>query len=387
MAELGRAQHWANPADDRLAGLAASFAAGARSRGESEQLLCLAGLDVRLRFAGTAMRARLLPALAHLAQPASSETATPALTIYLWDSATTGAPPPPLPPVGEAYAAGSPGSLTTDFFAEGATPATPGQVHATGPLYYVEDPPLRAAYYPDLEALSTVDFERNEAFYWVGDASAQAYWQEASPARQIFQWFLTTKGVFHIHGSSVGTETGGVLAVGKGGSGKSTVALASLGSSLSYAGDDYVGVRLSPSPRVESLYSSGKLNPPHVRSHLPELVPLLANSERLESEKAVVYVHQHFPSQTTRGYPLRAVLIPRVRADRTETRVVPASRGEALAALAPSTILQIHPPEPAALVAMSQLVARVPCYGLELGSDVATIPAAITQLLATLPAS
>ena len=195
---------------------------------------------------------------------------------------------------------------------------------------------------------------------------------------------LGTRGYLQVHGASVGTPDGGVLLVGRGGSGKSTVALSSLGSELLYAGDDYVAVAVEPAPRVQSLYSSGKLEPYHAHGLLPHLLPLLSNAERLESEKAVLYVHEHFPEQTTSGFPLAAVFVPRVRASQRESRIVEASRAEAFAALAPSTILQLHTADSTAFAAMKKLVARVPCYGLEVGSDVAGIPGVIADFLARL---
>jgi hypothetical protein len=145
-----------------------------------------------------------------------------------------------------------------------------------------------------------------------------------------------------------------------------------------------VAVAVEPAPRVQSLYSSGKLEPEHVHELLPHLLPLLSNAERLESEKAVLYVHDHFPEQTTSGFPLSAVLVPRVRAGQRESRIVEASRAEAFAALAPSTILQLHTADSTAFAAMRKLVAQVPCYGLELGSDVPGIPRVIADFLATL---
>jgi hypothetical protein len=77
------------------------------------------------------------------------------------------------------------------------------------------------------------------------------------------------------------------------------------------------------------------------------------------------------------------VLVPHVVALRPETRVVPTTAAAALAALAPTTILALHPPQPNALREMAALVRAVPCYTLELGSEVDRIPEAITQLLET----
>jgi hypothetical protein len=63
------------------------------------------------------------------------------------------------------------------------------------------------------------------------------------------------------------------------------------------------------------------------------------------------------------------------------TVLSPISRAAALAALAPSTIFQLHPPQENALARMAALVSQVPCYSLELGSDIERIPEAILPLV------
>jgi hypothetical protein len=297
----------------------------------------------------------LAPALLHLREDPAKDGAPPAFTIHLWDSASSGTPPPPRPPAPDD--------------------------NAPGALYHFHEPPLRGVYQPGLGSLSVLDSEAQSAWYWVDSARNLPYWEQACPIRQILFWWLGTRGYLQVHGAAVGTRSGGVLVVGKGGSGKSTVALSSLGSELLYAGDDYVAVALEPSPRVQSLYNSGKLEPDHVHGLLSHLLPLLANGDRLASEKAVLYVQQHFPEQTTSGFPLRAILVPSVVAIRPESRIVETSRATAFAALAPSTILQLHTADSSAFATMSRLIESVPCYGLELGSDIGAIPGTIAEFL------
>ena len=342
-------------AADRVEGLTASFArAGEAARGVATDDFFLGEARVTLRFASAALRERLTPAFAHLAAPPGRAEA-PSLTVHLWDSASTGAEPPPRPSVPRDGPAGA--------------------------LYHFDEPPLRGAYQPGLETLSVLDSEAGLAWYWVADALAQPSWDQACPIRQILFWWLGTRGYLQVHGAAVGKPGGGVLVVGQAGSGKSTVALACLGSDLLYAGDDYVAVALEPSPRVASLYSSGKLDPGHVHGLLPHLLPRLANADRLDEEKAILYVQQHFPEQTTAGFPLAAVLVPTVRPERREPQIVSASRAAAFAALGPSTMFQLHTAGPAELATLSSLVARVPCYTLEVGSDLSTVPETIAALL------
>jgi hypothetical protein len=333
-------------AADRVEGLAASFA---RAGAVVAQDYVVGGSHVSLRFAGGALHERLAPAFAHLAAPPSD---APELTVHLWDSASTGAEPPPRPPAVEDEAAGA--------------------------LYHFHEPPLRGAYQAAFGALSVLDSEAGVAWYWLANALDLPSWEQACPIRQILFWWLAPRGYLQVHGAAVGRPEGGALIVGPAGSGKSTTALACLGSDLLYAGDDYVAVALEPSPRVASLYSSGKLDPAHLRDRLPRLEP---HADRLDDEKAILYAQRHFPEQTTSGFPLAALLVPSVRADGRGPRVVPASRAAAFAALGPSTMFQLHTAGAGELATLSSLVASVPCYTLEVGSDLSTVPETISGLL------
>jgi hypothetical protein len=333
-------------AADRVEELAASFACAGDV---VAQEYVVAGSRVSLRFASDALRERLAPAFAHLVAPPGER---PELTVHLWDSASTGMEPPPRPPAAEDEAAGA--------------------------LYHFDEPPLRGAYQAAFQALSVLDSEAGVAWYWIANALDLPSWEQACPIRQILFWWLAPRGYLQVHGAAVGRPEGGVLIVGPAGSGKSTTALACLGSDLLYAGDDYVAVALEPSPRVASLYNSGKLDPAHLRDRLPGLLP---NADRLDDEKAILYAERHFPQQTTSGFPLVALLVPAVHTDLRGPRVVPASRAAAFAALGPSTMFQLHTAGRAELATLSSLVARLPCYALEVGSDLTAVPETISDLL------
>jgi hypothetical protein len=340
-------------AADRLEGLTTSFdRAGDAAGGVVAEDYVVGGSRVSLRFASEALRERLAPAFAHLAAPLSG---APELTVHLWDSASAGMEPPPRPPAASGEAAGA--------------------------LYHFQEPPLRGAYQAAFEALSVLDADAGVAWYWLADARGLPSWEQACPIRQLLFWWLAPRGYLQVHGAAVGKPEGGVLIVGPAGSGKSTTALACLGSDLLYAGDDYVAVRLEPSPQVASLYSSGKLDPAHLHERLPHLLPVLANADELETEKAILYAERHFPEQTTAGFPLAALLVPAVRRDGGEPRVVPASRAAAFAALGPSTMFQLHTAGAGELATLSSLVASVPCYTLEVGSDLSAVSETISRLL------
>jgi hypothetical protein len=333
-----------------VAQLKAAFREAAAGAPVEERSFRMGGHHVLLRFAGPGVVPSIVPAFAHLT---AATARNPELVVDLWDSASTGAAPPARPEV---------------------DPESP-----MGAFYFFENPPTRGVFQPGMQALSAVDLRTDHAWYWVADPAALPYWERAAPIRQILHWWMATRGHQQVHGGAVGTPDGGVLLVGKPGSGKSTSSLLSLVSELRYAGDDYTMVSIEPRPWVHSLFSSGKVHPENL-SRVPHLEPALSNAEYLATEKAVVFVHQHFPDRPIEGFPLRAIVLPTITRG-PHTRAVPTSRAAALVALAPSTVFQLHTAGSEALQYMTRLVREVPAYVLELGTDVSEIPDVILGLL------
>jgi hypothetical protein len=331
----------ATPEAPLVDGLQEDFERAAEAAGGVAELrLAVAGKPVRIRFAGEGAAEVLSPAFAHLE---SQDGEPPALTLHVWDSGT---------PVVDGTGAGA--------------------------SYYSEQDGLRMLHQPS-EVFSVLTAEADTGWFWMPDARSLPYWDYTAPFRHLLSWWLDAQGLRQVHGGAVGTQGGGVLLVGPGGSGKSTSALSTLRDGrLRYAGDDYVAVGSGPAPAVHSLYCSGKVHPKDLH-RLPHLEPALADGARPD-EKAVFYVERAFPGRSIAGFPLRAIVVPRVT-DRRAARALPGTRAEALAALAPSTIFQLHPPARDALAWMAGLVRSVPTFVLELGSDVETIPAALLRIL------
>lgn len=313
-------------------------------------------LGVRLRFAGPALVPLLTPALAHLEVPPGA-VVVPALTVLLWDSASVGVPMPP-----------------PAWGADGYRPR--GEIRGF-------DGPVRAAYQEDLGALSLFDVAAGEAIFWTRDARLLRPYETAAPLRAILHWAMGGRGRRFVHGAAVGTATGGVLIVGRGGVGKSTTSLACLAapeSGLRFAGDDYVLLEEGEAPRVHSLYASAKLRADHLW-RLPRLAPLAAAADGVDEGKLVLLLHRRCPERLGGPFPIRAILLPRVVGG-PATRLRPVGGGAALAALAPSTIFQLAGAGADTLRALSRLAAQVPCYVLELGDDTGQIPGVVASLLA-----
>ena len=308
----------------------------------------------RLRFADDRLL-RLVDAFAHLE---CEPTDGPDLTIHFWDSPGV---QPPFPPA----------DVPDDA------------PHGLRIMW--QDGRRRACHQPGQQTLSALDLENGQAWFWVQDEAVLPYWEHAAPARMILSWWLHDQGCNLVHGAAVGTEHGGALIVGKGGSGKSTTALLSLLAGLSYASDDYVVVerdRRGEGPYVHSAFGSGKLDERQAE-RFPQLASSIVNPHRAPDEKAVFLVNRFAPERMTSGFALRTVIVPRITGE-PDTRARRGSSIAALASLAPSTIFQIPGSPDAELKAMADLVRSVPNHVLELGTDFAQIPSAIADLLAEL---
>lgn len=340
--------------DSSIEELIRNFELASPSGAVVEKTIRIGDVAVLLRFAGAPLAAELSPAFVHLTTEGDSE---PELTVEVWDSKHSGTPPPPLPEL---------------------PPDSP-----RGTTFYAADDQRRFSSRPVLGQLSAYDQTTSKAWFWCRDVNELPFWEKAAPFRQILHWWLPVRGALLLHAAAVGNAEGGVLLVGAGGSGKSTSALSCLTSGLQYAGDDYVAVELKSEPRVLSLFSSGKLDPDHATllPHLP--TPTFAGGGELE-EKSVFYVGERFPERMSRGFPLRAIIAPRVQGDKPRLSPLPAA--QALAALAPSTLLQLVPGGQEALSAMAKLLDRVPAFRLEVGGPTDLIPPTIQALLQELGA-
>ncbi len=337
------------------------FERAAHTTGVVESFYSVGGYTLCLRFAGTGLMPYLMPAIDHLI---TTPTTTPDLTICLWDSASTATPLPLL--------VGSMVELIQHHWTDYLGPRKEIKAY--------DGKRIRANFHIGPNILSMLDRQQNLACYWIADAENIPYWEKGSPLQTILNWWMTDHHRQYVHAGAVGTPSGGVLLAGKGGSGKSSTALACIDSSLVYASDDYCLVSTDPEPYVYSLYNTAKLKGEADLERFPHLAPLVNNRDRMETEKAMLFLHQHHPSKIVSGFPIKMVLIPRITGQRG-TSVRPTTAGAALRALAPSTIFQLAGSGQIAFQTMSSLVKQVPCYSLELGTEVAQIPKVILHLV------
>jgi hypothetical protein len=364
------------PIDDDLAAdrvaffqaAAEGFRRAERAVGAIEKCYLMAGFNVRLRFAGPALIPFIDPALAHLA---TANGAAPAYTIELFDTASTGTPMPLL--------VKSLIDLIRDRWWE--------HLHNRREIRDYHGGTIQTAFHLGPGILSVLNSTANHALYWVQDAHDIPYYERGYPLTNLLNWWLGRRGRVIVHAAGVGRESGGVLLPGKGGSGKSTTALACAASDLAIVGDDYCAVDPAMGC-AHSLYNTVKLKGDEDVERFAPLEGFSSNVERVgegdDRARAMVFLHRHFPGTMRSGMPIRAILIPRVTGQ-PETTIAPASAAGALKALAPSTIFQLAGNERPAFQAMVQLARNIPAFEISLGTRIPSIPAAIARFLDTLP--
>jgi hypothetical protein len=342
-------------------GLHSRILEAGRRRGFIDRQYAIGRKSVRLRFVGPALVAPLTRALAHLV---SDSTGEPALTVFL---AAGDEVEPPSPPW-ELPQSGSP---------VGPNEETRRAVH-------LRDERVEGLLEVDHGAISLFDTASSVGLFWTVSSERLAYYERGAPLRAIFYWWGLRHGWHMAHAGAVGTDRGGVLLVGKGGSGKSTAALACLGAGLDYLGDNDVVIEAEPAPFAHGLYCSAKLEAGHLRRALPHLASLLATTGPWNGGKGLFYVDRDAGHRLSAGFPLRAVLLPRVTGTaRTVATRVSAVQG--LLALAPSTLFQLPGARQERLSHLARVVKHVPTYTLELGTNLDTIAPAILGLLADEP--
>ena len=331
-----------------------SFEKAGTNSGIIEQYYKIADKIIKLRFAGPRLLPFITPALEHLA---IQEAGDADFTVCLWDGLSTSAPLP-FPP-----------------WCQNDSPSKDEQKR-----YSDERITIIIDVGPSRTCFNILDKKQNLALMWVDDAQKIPYYDVGAPLRDLLYSWMRIQNVQFVHAGAVGIEDRGVLLVGKGGSGKSTTALACLLAGLKYASDDYVLIENDP-PRISSIYNTVKLRPDNV-SRFPILAETFKRPVFPNADKVVLFLHDQFPEKLCKGFAIHAILIPRITLQ-VETRLRKASAVESLVALAPSTILQLAGESDGQrdMKQLAALVKQVPSYYLELGSDVSEIPKVILKLL------
>jgi hypothetical protein len=341
LAPPGTPPDWAEVERRRLASEAvlgemeSAFELAKERAGSARFGFCVAGRPVHVEFAGAALVSGLTRALRHLEAPCHE----PSFEIRVWESQTTGAVP------------SLPRQPSTGLGLQRVV-ASPGEVRR---------------FYAELSrALYCLDAKRRLGFACF-ESTRLPSWDVGAPLRPLWAWWAESEGAQLAHGAVVGSEEQAVLLAGKGGSGKSTTALACFRAGLALAGDDYVIIDSRAPHLAHSLYSTVKVQELELERRFPELARH-AISEPRGADKRVLSLCDAGPGHILGRARIRAVAAHGISTSGTPS-LTRASAVRVLAALAPSSLLQLPGPETRGLERLSRTVRGAKTFVLEAGKN------------------
>lgn len=311
----------------------------------------IAGFNLKISFAGKSLIKLLTPALEHLRVEVFDNAD---FSISVWDSDSTSVKNPERP------------CEWNDFTDR-------------GDIWGFNSQRIKTAFHWIECSVNVLDHERNSAVFWVQNNRQLPFWVYASPFRTIIHWFMEKRGYQLLHAAAVGTEEGAVLITGKGGVGKSTTALSCLNSGFKYLSDDYLITKIDPEPTVYTLYNTAKLNSDNVHK-FPSLSKLVDNSEKLENEKAVLFLYPDKKDQIVDSLPIKAIFTPVIK-DKKETSINAAKKLLVERSIAFTTMSQLPNVGKHTHDYISRLTSRTALHTLHLGSDFDKIAQSISSYL------
>jgi hypothetical protein len=313
------------------------------------------GFPVRLRIVGDEIAKHIIQPFSHLQDIASNGEMAPCqLTIDLWDENETDVQCAISPPNGSG-----------------------GR-----PTFVLQSPDGRFIARQRASSFSCYDREARRIISVAAWSDQVSVYERGKPLdRPLLQWH-NDQNLQTIHAGLVSWDGKGVLFIGKSGSGKSTSALACFMAGFHFLSEDVVGLQsLSDQSFVgHSIYNSVFLKTDHLRRFLC-MYPHVATNISSE-DKSLLLLSQIYPDQLARSVPIRAIVCPRV-VDTSKAKIRPASKSDALLALAPSSLLEL--PNRGlgcrGFQTLVRLIEKVPCYWLEVGRELNHIPACLRDLL------
>ena len=240
----------------------------------------------------------------------------------------------------------------------------------------------RYASYQLQHSLVCVDCVSGLMIGYTSNAEELSLYERGRPLHVPLSLWHKNQDIPLMHAGMVSKNGRGVLLAGPGGSGKSTSAVMCAHAGFDYLSDDLVGLELSSDGCFvgHSLYNSTFMEPDHLK-RFSQLERYAIRGRYSFEKKHLVLLSQIASLRFARSCRIHSVVLPRVLNGFTSC-FREASKGEALLALAPSSLLVGERSFGfEGFKKLADLVERVPCYWLELGNVLAKIPDAVEELL------
>jgi hypothetical protein len=232
---------------------------------------------------------------------------------------------------------------------------------------------------PEERGVAVAEWARHRAVIWVPSCDAVPWYERAAPFRWLFDNLALRLRMSMLHAAVIGRDGVGVLIAGRGGVGKSTLALAGLGRGLDYIGDDYCLLTDDAPPKAYGLYVTAKWKKD--ASVLPAwLMRTTPDALDLTQRKCIIFLDIARPAQLVAHLSIAAIIVPSI-ADVAEPHLESVSQQTALRNLAVSTVAQSEADGTALLRNIGRLVRTVPAYRLHMPRDPDASVSAIEALL------
>lgn len=250
--------------------------------------------------------------------------------------------------------------------------ALTGLMTTSGPAV-LRDGSVTAVWSSGDESLWLLDEAARQAVLHLTRPSNALTVERLAPLGTPLRWWSALNGAAMVHAAALCRDGRGILLVGDSGAGKSTTALATLGSSVGVLGDDFCIVDTGGGmhPRVHPVYRHAKAD--HgtlsMQPHLSERV----NGPAWDGKQLV-----DLEPLPLAPVPVRAICsVVRDPATATHVRAIP--RSDAIRVAAPSTLMQQRLWESHVWKVLAVAVRAAATYELRVG-DVREVPDVVGRL-------
>ena len=204
----------------------------------------------------------------------------------------------------------------------------------------------------------------NRKYYLMTDPFMYPKWSIANHpfAKAVFLW-AQKHNFYMLHAAAIGIDGHGVLIVGRGGTGKSTLTCTCLADGYDFVSDDYCLLSAAGSRIVYPIYTNVSLNPDSL-SMLPAFKPF--EILPMQGEKGAFTISETLIKPSLH---LEAIILPQIT-ENSEPAIKPDSSSKALGQLVYSTTIQLGRFQETEFVKkLAQRLLGMPVYRFSLTKD------------------